>query len=61
MEAEAQDIAGDEYNACLAWSHTRKRFATHGADEARVDHVKRCGEQDGREDEEGGLDNVDGK
>ena len=61
LDVEAEEVAGNEDDGGPARGHEREAGAVHSAHEPRVDHVLRRGEQDGRQEQEEGLQDVRGQ
>ena len=58
LDDETDQIAEDEKGGCMARGNERKAAAVEGLDDARIHHVQRCGEEDGRQEQEDGLQDV---
>jgi hypothetical protein len=60
LDVQAEPVAADEDPGCPAWGQGREVWEVDGADEPRVGGVEGCGEEDRGEEDEGGLEEVEG-
>lgn len=60
LDVEAQDVGEDEEARAPQRRDGGERGLPHGEHDAGVDHVEGCGEEDGGEQDEEGLEEVEG-